>query len=66
MDAQRKLSDLQTRYRDKELHYEEELQSQEALSNDQLAVETAERKRLAKELVFQSRPDLIFDFEITT
>jgi len=51
MDAQRKLSELQTEYKEKELHYEEELQSQEVLFGNQLAVETAEKKRLAKELV---------------
>lgn len=51
LDAQRKLSELQTQYKEKELHYEEELQSQEVLLGNQLAVETAEKKRLAKELV---------------
>ena len=51
LDAQRKLSELQTCFREKELFYEEEKESKEVLFNDLLTVEMTEKKQLAKELV---------------
>lgn len=51
LDTQRKLSELQTQYRSKEVEYETQIQSQEASFQQQLEAESTEKKRLAKELV---------------
>ena len=51
LDTQRKLSELQTQYKEKEVAYENEMQSLKADYQQRLDEETSERKRLAKELV---------------
>lgn len=51
LDTQRKLSELQTEYRNKEVEHESEITSQRTDFQHRLDTELNEKKRLAKELV---------------
>lgn len=51
LDTQRKLSELQTEFRNKEVEHETEILTQRTNFQNQLDIEVGEKKRLAKELV---------------
>ena len=62
LDTQRKLSQLQTQQREKELSYEEELASLRSTFNGQMDSELAEKKSLTKELVNAHVTETIFTY----
>ena len=52
LDTQRKFAEMQTQFHEKETEYEAQIHTQQLNFQQQLDVETGEKRRLAKELVF--------------
>jgi hypothetical protein len=51
LDTQRKFAEMQTQFQEKETEYEAQIHTQQLNFQQQLDVETVEKRRLAKELV---------------